>query len=180
VPNTNDGGQWALAGYLYQMVGLLAMHAQANCPSMSARSEELAALLKLVPSGRIHHEYLGQDAVLRQLGVSENDTLVLVQFKYSTQQTPPKITPSQLLEIIDQLHASTQQALALGENVTGYALITNRNLSPQAARLRQSVVSSESPSSMKDDQLRILRQLRFVTDLPLRAIASKFGPGLRK
>lgn len=167
MPNTNDGGYWALAGYLYQIVGLLGMRALANRPSVIIDSSELEALLTLVADSQLHHEYLGQDAVLEQLGLRDKDELVLVQFKYSTQIPPRSIQKAELKGIIDRLNTSAQAALAIGQKVTGYTLITNRSLSPGARDLREAVGDGDDPGSLSEEQSETLRRLRIITDLPL-------------
>jgi len=54
-----DGGRWALAGYLYQIVGILGMQAYAHCSDVAPDSPELEALLRLVRIGQLYHEHLG-------------------------------------------------------------------------------------------------------------------------
>ena len=181
--NTRNGGRSALAGYLYQIVGVLGMKAWAHCSNASSDSEELEALLKLVRNGELRHEHLGQDAALQQLGIDSDDECALVQFKFSRQIPPKTIGPADLLEIIDRLNKSAAQARNLGLNVTGYVLVTNRALGEQAQELKEAVDREERPTSLRStDQHRILQQLRVVTPLPLskweealRCFARQFG-----
>jgi len=122
MPNTSDGGRTALAGFLYQIVGLLGMSAYAHCADASSSSAELDALLTLVRTGELRHEYLDTDAVLRQLGIDSDDECVLVQFKvqfkFSRQIPAPPIGPKELLEIVRGLARSAKAAQGHGLKVT--------------------------------------------------------------
>jgi len=183
--NGYDGGRRALAGYLYQIVGVLGMQAYAHCSDVALDSPELEALLRLVRAGQLYHEYLDQDAVLRQLGISSNDDYVLVQFKYSSQVPLPTIGPAELTEIVhrlDQIDQSARQAQDLDRNVVGYTLITNRGLGPKAQEMKDAAESGDSIGSLTSGQYATLQQLRVITDLrlsvwqeALRIFAHKFG-----
>lgn len=172
-----DGGQTALAGYLYQIVGALGMVARANCPN---EEEELQALLTLVREGELLHEYLDQDAVLRTLGIDGRDECVFVQFKFSRQAKPPTIGPQELIEIVKQLILSERKAKQLDQVVTGYALITNRKIGSQSAKIIEAATKNEQHEQIKtirktdryttitiDEQRRVLQHLRLITKLPL-------------
>jgi hypothetical protein len=166
--NAGNGGRSALAGYLYQIVGALGMKAEAHCPDAPRGSDELDALLTLVGNGDLHHEYLDQDAVIQKLGIESSDEYVLVQFKYSRQVPPPTIGPMELKEIINRLIKSANSASNAGQNVTGYALVTNRRLGDKANDLRQSVESEDlHPPLTRKEQVDVLQQLRIVTELSL-------------
>ena len=78
-----DGGLTALAGYLYQTVGVLGMKAGAYQLENLAGSADLEAILLLVKQNELRYEYLDQDAAIRhKLGIDDRDKFVLVQFKF--------------------------------------------------------------------------------------------------
>src|SRR6266487_2565095 len=91
----NEGGQAALAGYLYQILGVCGLKAKLYRLHTSAEDTEadevtsasdIEKLFSLVRGGSVQHEAYGQDAVIRryqQLGIIEADQCILVQFKYS-------------------------------------------------------------------------------------------------
>jgi len=162
-----DGGRWALAGYLYQIVGILGMQAYAHCSDVAPDSPELEALLRLVRIGQLYHEHLDQDAVLRQLGIGSNDDYVLVQFKYSSQVPPRTIGPAELEEIVHRLGQSARQAQDLDRNVVGYTLITNRRFGPEAQDMKDAAESGDPIDSLTSGQYATLQQLRVITDLRL-------------
>jgi hypothetical protein len=178
-----DGGISALAGYLYQIVGVLGMQAAAHCSDASSNSDELNTLLTLTRLGELHHEHFDQDAVIQHLGVESGDEVVLVQFKFSRQISPPPISPKDLLEIANALYKSAERASKQGRSVTGYALVTNRHLGDQAKELLGAAIKGASHSRLKSEkQSSILYQLRTITELhlsdwdkALRHYAHRFG-----
>src|SRR5260370_25425050 len=132
-----DGGLTALAGYLYQTVGVLGMRAGAHQLTNLTGSDDLEALLALVKDNELRYEYLDQDASIRHaLGIDEQDEYILVQFKYSRQGKPPKIGSKEFTKIIKRLKESADRAKSLGHRVTGCVLITNRALGPEAQKAR--------------------------------------------
>ena len=158
-----DGGLTALAGYLYQTVGVLGMRAGAHQLTNLTGSDDLEALLALVKDNELRYEYLDQDASIRHaLGIDEQDEYILVQFKYSRQEKPPKIGSKVLTEIIKRLKESANRAKSLGHRVTGYGLITNRALGPEAQTARDTVQTANSSPHGKDTN-HILGQLRIIT-----------------
>jgi hypothetical protein len=180
--NGFDGGQRALAGYLYQIVGVLGMQARAHGSDSAPDSSELEALLSLVRTGQLLHEYLDQDAVLHQLGIGGGDDYVLVQFKYSSQTPPPTIGPKELTKIVSRLSRGAEQARGIDENTLGYTLITNRNLGPQAQALKGAAERGEAPCDLSASQCLVLVQLRVITNLrmtewqeALESFAQRFG-----
>lgn len=172
-----DGGQTALAGYLYQIVAALGMVARADCPD---EKEDLQALLTLVREGELLHEYLDQDVVLRTLGIDERDECVFVQFKFSRQAIPPTIGPQELIEIVKQLILSERKANQLDQVVTGYALITNREIGAQSEKIIEAATKNQKHEQIKtirktdryttitiNEQQKVLQDLRLITQLQL-------------
>lgn len=167
----NEGGQAALAGYLYQILGVCGMKAklyrlhrstedtEADEPS----SSDIEELFLLMRRGSVQHEAYGQDAVIRRyqhLGINESDQCILVQFKYSQHDPTLPIYPKELRKILDRLHTSAQWASREGEQVTGNVLITNRELSPGAKELRDAAKNDKPHKDLDDKQRAILRGLR--------------------
>jgi hypothetical protein len=154
---TIDGGLTALAGYLYQTIGVLGMKAGAYQLDNLAGSADLEAILLLVKQSELRYEYLDQDAAIRrELGIDDRDNFVLVQFKFSRQIPVPKITPKELTKIISRLRESTQRARQLGQQIGGYVLISNRELGPKAREMQQEAQIAKSSQQVDG----VLRQLR--------------------
>src|SRR5258708_17757231 len=77
-----DGGRAALAGFLYQIVGLLGLRATVRGTGAAGDESDLEALVKLITDGRASHEGYGSDVLLKSLLEGEAG-LSFVQFKYS-------------------------------------------------------------------------------------------------
>src|ERR1700730_9361429 len=127
-----DGGLTALAGYLYQTVGVLGMQAKAYRFENLTGSNDLEALLMLIQQGELLYEYLDQDAAITRcsLGIDPQTEILLVQFKFSRQIPPAKIGEQELSTILTRLLESARRAKNLGQQIIGYALISNRELGP--------------------------------------------------
>jgi hypothetical protein len=184
MPTPRNGGQQALAGYLYQIIALLGMRAYAECPQPSPTTQELDALLTLVRDSELQHESFGQDAaIIQNLGVAEGDKCVLVQFKYSQQCPPETIGQQVLLDIVKRLVECATWAQNQSFNVTGFTLITNRELGPSASKLRKAACDNLAHPKLTNNDLRTaLARLRIVPGLPLseweealRRFAHEFG-----
>jgi len=133
--NGRDGGVWALAGFLYQIVAMLSITARASraadLPS-NGRSDEVDALLALFNVGdnfQAQHEWF-EDAMF-----TRDDQCVLVQFKYSS--TDRKIGIRELRDIIKKLDESAGEATKQGDNVTACVLFTNRELTKRGETAKQ-------------------------------------------
>jgi hypothetical protein len=124
-----DGGQVALIGFLYQMVGALSLFAWAKNPKMPAEPANLEALLAVIKEGDLYHERGDVDALARQLGVDQPDTFVLIQFKYSQNPQEDPITPSKLAEIGQGFLRGLQQCSSGSRRIL-FRVITNRPISP--------------------------------------------------
>ena len=95
-----DGGRWALAGYLYQIVGMLSIPAHVSNLALKSRdsgTDDVDVLIDLDVSGsddaliEAQHEQFGEDALFRK-----GDKGVLVQFKHSSIHPPRKIDRTEL------------------------------------------------------------------------------------
>lgn len=123
-----DGGQVALIGFLYQMVGALSLFAWAKNPGLPAEPASLDALLAVINEGEIYHERGDVDVLARRLGVDQPDTFVLIQFKYSQNPEKDPITPGKLAEIGQGFLRGLKQCSTRSRRVL-FRVITNRPIS---------------------------------------------------
>ena len=123
-----DGGQVALIGFLYQMVGALSLLAWAKNPKLPAEPTDLEVLLAVIKEGEMYHERGDVDALAQQLGVDQPDTFVLIQFKYSQKPEDDPITPGKLAEIGKGFLRGLKQCSSGSRRVL-YRVITNRPIS---------------------------------------------------
>lgn len=149
-----QGGRWALAGYLYQIVGTLGI--TAGVLGMNRQPDDDDGLLVVLRDAggllkQAQHEAGGEDALLQfgTLGLDESDDCVLLQFKCST--TGEKIGASHLREIINKLDESAQELSSKGRNVTACVLVTNREFTSRGRDTAEEVWKAEEtrPRSYK-------------------------------
>src|SRR5690348_12619191 len=167
------GGRSALAGYLYQMLGVLGIQAWAQTLEPdSSTSPEFTAFLRLVNESQLVHEQYDQDAVLERraalehVGLREDDTCVLVQMKYSKDGDASTIGPDEFFnDIIRAFRASTKAALANQQQITGYVLITNRRIGPDVdiEALQRAAQNGGSHPRLVELDRPILHRLRHFT-----------------
>jgi hypothetical protein len=130
----NDGAFYALAGYLYQILGewgLLAKAYLATPPS----ADGLSTLLAFTKTANAFHEPGGQDLGLEGLGDSGKYERKFIQFKYSTQTITNPITASEIMEIAEAFRASKEAANKITKMRTGYVLMSNRSLAAEASAI---------------------------------------------
>lgn len=103
-----------------------------------------------------------------------------MQFKFSRQIPPAKIGEQELSTILTRLLESARRAKNLGQQIIGYALISNRELGPTAIDMRQKVL--EASSIRKDTKNSILRSLQIIPPIAkatwetsLKAFACTYG-----
>ncbi|GER86518.1 hypothetical protein KDW_06800 [Dictyobacter vulcani] len=123
-----DGGQVALIGFLYQVVGTLSLLAMAESPKVPVEHDNLEALLAIIHDGEVYHERNDVDALAHRLGVDQPDTYVLIQFKYSQNPERDPITPGKLAEICEGFLRGLAQWPA-GAHKLLFRVITNRSIS---------------------------------------------------
>ena len=166
--NGQDGGKWALAGFLYQIVGMLSMVARASQPaefSCESGETEVDSLLTLPDvGGRVqgYHERF-EDAAF-----TADDECVLVQFKYSS--TGRRIDVGEAREITSKLSESVEEAATEGYNVTACVLFTNRELTSRGGRAARQHWESEKQERPYD--------LRYYKSAPIESLIedlSNFG-----
>jgi hypothetical protein len=144
MPRGTDGGRTALAGFLYQFIGGLALEAQAQVrvDDPKQTEQELDALLDVVIQGRLIFEVIEEDLVITSTANDGATEVALIQYKYSRQSPPAKIGKEDLQDIIKGLENSAKRAKALGHRITHYVLVTNREYGPTAEALRSLAASS--------------------------------------
>jgi hypothetical protein len=180
---SDEGGRNALAGYLYQLLGVMGLQALAR---VDDTPNELTSELELIRTGHLTHEALGQDAVITG-GLAAAHDQILVQFKYSRTAPPSSIGQSDLYAIADRLYTSKRAAAATGAQSTGFLLVTNRSLGPSANSMIQAAQSGAPHALLGDTprhrcrQRSVLKAIRIVAvsqeawETHLRAVAHRYG-----
>ncbi|MCL5736347.1 MAG: hypothetical protein M1274_12295 [Actinobacteria bacterium] len=154
------GGQAALAGFLYQILGT------ADCAvsvAEAGRPEPDCADALLTISGCSHlvQEAFGQDAALLS---DESNILALVQFKYAGDGSSRPIGQEELLRVVHSFKTSLADSLQ-ADKATALILITNRPLGDSAETLREAAISGlphcllGERSTQKKAEREILEQL---------------------
>jgi hypothetical protein len=141
--NGQNGGRWALAGFLYQIVGMVSMVARTSEPAdLSPNHGDIRAdSLLMLPNAGIrveaYHERFEDVAFMDEDG----NKCVLVQFKYSG--SGRKISVGEAREITRKLNDSVEAAEAEGYEVTACVLFTNRRLTSKGGRAAKQHWESE-------------------------------------
>jgi hypothetical protein len=123
-----DGGQVALIGFLYQIIGALALRAWAECAD-SIPGNDFEALLLLIHEGEVRHEVGDIDVLLSQLGLNQPNAHVLVQFKYSQRPEQYPLTPGDVAAICRSFLRSIQQWTNQQRIISRFCIMTNRPIS---------------------------------------------------
>jgi hypothetical protein len=126
-----DAGRYALAGFLYQLVG--SVHDALSIlrrPSLADGSCTAEFALELY----------GQDAGAIGSGKS-GTTLELIQYKYSTDPLHNPIDEAELIEILQSFRKSKHAARGRGYADIGFRLVTNRRLNDRATNMVSKAVS---------------------------------------
>jgi len=168
--NGRDGGIWALAGYLYQIVGMLGMTAHvSSLPHGSNAADDVLVNLSDVSGSfkQAQHEAAGQDLLFRfhSLELEENDDCVLIQFKCSMTERP--IGGPELKEIIKKLDKAAKEVSRNGQNVTACVLVTNRGFTSGCSDRAQEIWETEIRKT-RSYELRRLSEYRmenFISEL---------------
>ena len=112
---------------------LLQLSERLQCSVLSAREsyehgDELSCkLIADVGRGRLIHEVLGQDAIIR-IDPADSDETVAVQFKSSRSTTRAKMDVAELIEILRSFDASQREAIEEGRGIDRFVIITNKVL----------------------------------------------------
>lgn len=144
MPNRHSSGRWAIAGFLYQILGMLSIVASSlDEASFTVNEDESNLSLSLFDVGenfQASHEWF-EDAAF-----TVDDECVLVQFKYSS--TGNKINKTNAKEIIEDFNNSHAALDDRGFNVTACVLFTNRELTSKGGNAaKQYWESIDTPES---------------------------------
>lgn len=179
-----NGARNAFAGFLYQMivdVGFTLLTFENN---VRPEGPEIDVIVGLVAKGFIEQERYHEDAIVRHLGLENLEGIALIQYKHSSLTTPPPITESELLDIVNHLGRGWKSAEAAGERVTNFILISNRALGPSAQNLLDKAKRGEFDSHIGERECQILPSILVptATDLGLetwmariRLVGERFG-----
>lgn len=126
------GGRAAIAGFLHQTVAVLGLTAFAyDCPEPLADADDRDAVLALVRSGQTLLEQFDEDALIQPNELTAEGGGVLVQVKFS-RQAERAIADAEMKEIVNALRKAARLFKKIGQSIGGYALVTNRPISPTA------------------------------------------------
>ena len=139
-----DGGRNALAGFLFQLVGLGWIEVG------SAAGLELDQPETALRARRVYHEAFGQDGAVVDVSGGGVPVCDLIQFKYSRQGADP-ITWGDWVEISKALAKSSASARAAGFIVGKRCLVTNRPLGPRFRRSRAKLAARAALGVALDD-----------------------------
>ena len=144
----NDGGQCALAGFLFQLLGSAAHAAEVleTRPCQDGDVDATFAILKL--------ESHGQDAEIISTKEGGQETRILVQFKYSGNPLRYPIEPKELIEILEGFRSSEALANKSAKLPTEFLLMTNRQLTENA----ESVIT-KGRSGQECDPLDVVEEM---------------------
>ena len=138
MPGREDGGIWALGGYLYQIIGTLGIGAHVlNLGNEPGPGRDLDVLMELIDvkhseALEIRPEAYDEDALISTCGFRQDDEGVFVQFKYSAQMHPPSIGPKDVQQIVNAFDQSARRACDCGRKISACVLITNRGFAQGA------------------------------------------------
>ncbi len=155
------GGQVALIGFLYQMIGLLALRVWAT-DSDAVNATELETLLALIRDGELYHEKNDIDGLVRRIGLDRPDALVLLQFKFSHHPERYPVTPGVLAKICQSFLREVQQWPTEQRNITSYRVITNR---PVSETLRP--VMDKPPGERENEEFNTPELSRMLQDIEI-------------
>lgn len=171
-----DGGRNALSGFLYQAIldhGLIARAFQVEADDEAKSEGDLEFLLSLTRVGTLRSEVHDQDSILQGLGFQGGTECILIQYKYSRNEPPKEMGPTEFVDIIKRFLEGGRRLRKDGELVSGYALLTNRPLGSGSQTLLSwangidLVVSGTHKEntkrlfeSLSEEEKRIIRSLR--------------------
>ncbi|MGD1001274.1 MAG: hypothetical protein ABSA67_11320 [Candidatus Brocadiia bacterium] len=145
-----EGGRIALAGFLHQIFVIGGILAQTEPETERTSQGALSAMLEIVRDGSVTPETYGQDAEVVGLFNGGLQRL-LVQVKYSRNPIAYPIEPHELFEITHTLLKSSTLANECKSLPTGFALISNRSLSPDSKKVMEAAENGQ-PYPKLDEQ----------------------------
>jgi hypothetical protein len=138
----SDGGRAAIAGFLYQIVGVTGLQAIAfggQSDHSTATDHEISILVQRIKDATsVTHEQYDQDAVVKLIASIDasagddvtRDSDLLVQFKFSVYGVADTIGRAELDKIEKAFRRGVKRAQQMGATVQGRYLVTNRRVTP--------------------------------------------------
>ena len=178
-----DGGQVALIGFLYQMMGTLGLRAWAECRTIPVENTDMEALLGVIHDGYIYHEIHDTDTLAHRLGLDQPGAYALIQFKYSQNPESSPLTPTDLMHICENFRRSIREWPLGGENTTYYRVITNRPISRTLRPVMHKLAGQRSHAVFQQPELHEMLQVTEIFERldfslwkeALRHFASEYG-----
>src|SRR6266567_338722 len=155
---TVDGGQVALIGFLYQMMGTVGLRAWAECRTIPVENADMEALLGVIHEGDVYHETGDADALAHRLGLDQPGAYVLIQFKYSQNPDRSPLTPTDLKHICENFRRSIRQLTLEAEQTIHYRIITNRPISRTLRPVMRKPAGQRSHAKFLQPELQDLLQ----------------------
>jgi len=121
---SSHGGSIALSGYIFQLLAVTGIQVSAG-PNEKKGSEKEEAFL-------VFHEWLEEDGTVAD---PITRSVTFVQVKYSENAKAAKISTAELKTIVKRFAAATKLANKKRWDVSGYILMSNRDLSDPARQL---------------------------------------------
>jgi hypothetical protein len=178
-----DGGQVALIGFLYQIMGTIGLRAWADCRTIPVENADLDALLGIIHDGNVYHETADADALAHRLGLDQPGVSVLIQFKYSQDPERSPLRPTDLKHICENFIRSQQQLPFQAGQTLYYRVITNRPISRTLRAVMRQPAGQRSHAKFSQPELQnmlqateIFERQKFVLwKEALRQFASEYG-----
>ena len=154
-----------MIGFLYQMIGLLALRVWAT-DSDAVNNTELETLLALIRDGELYHEKKDIDGLGRRIGLDHPDALVLLQFKFSHHPERYPVTPDVLANICQGFLREVQHWSPKQRNITSYRVITNRPVSETLRPVMERPSGEREHEKFTTPELRrMLQDIEILEDL---------------
>lgn len=171
-----SGGQVALIGFLYQIVGTLALRAWASMPHPPDESGDLEALLVVIGRGDLHHEAHDIDAMVRALGFAEEDACVLLQFKFSHDPSRYPLTPGDLGDICKRFQENVEKWPSERLAITNYRVLTNRPISTTLKPILRRPAGQRSHKRFDTPGLvDMLQEVEVISDLTIEMFSNRLA-----
>ncbi len=156
--STRDGGRTALAGYVYQFLGVLGTQALAQDARPDATLlGRLAELIPLVQdlSNRLYSEYFDEDAVVELPQENAPSEWVLIQYKFSRSPSDSPLEPAEFKRILNKMRDRARRIGCFDSDQTRYLIVTNRSYSLQT----RNILANIEASNLTSDQKRVASKL---------------------
>ena len=121
--SASHGGSIAISGYLYQLLAVTGVQVSAGPGEKKGREDDAFVVI---------HEWLDEDAAM---ATKADKSVAFVQVKYSENGATAKISTKELKAIVKRFAKATSEAMEKNWDVSGYILLSNRDLSVPAQNL---------------------------------------------